>query len=109
MARPRSGWYEERSSRHEGNTLYDQPRSERHNRDDRSYDRRDDWTCSHDGDRWGYEGGDCQDGRRNERNVFQSQSLPVMCGELKVQGLKGVLTGVKTLLLQDPVSLDHSQ
>ena len=38
MARSRDGRYEEHSSRRERNTLYDQPRSDRCYRDDRSYD-----------------------------------------------------------------------
>ena len=56
MARPRNGRYEENTSCRERETLYDQPRREHRNRDDRSYDRRDDWTRPHDGDHPGPDG-----------------------------------------------------
>ena len=42
MACPGNGRYEKRTSRHERETLYDEPRSKRHRRNDRSYDRQDD-------------------------------------------------------------------
>ena len=42
MARPRNGRYEKSTSRHERETSYDQPRSERGRHNDRSYDRQDD-------------------------------------------------------------------
>ena len=56
MARPRNGRYEERTSRRERETLYDQPRGERCKRHDRSYDRTDD--SIHHGDRRGPNGRD---------------------------------------------------
>ena len=56
LARPRNGRYEERTSRREKETPYDQPRSERHRCDDRSYDRQDDSIRPRDGDRRGPNG-----------------------------------------------------
>ena len=51
MGHYRNGRYELRSSHRDANTVYDQSRSGRYYRDDRSGDRHDDWTCPRDGDR----------------------------------------------------------
>ena len=72
MARPRNRRYEERTSRRERETLYDQPRGERRKRHDRSYDRTDD-SIRH-GDRRGPNGRDSRRESGRQRPPWDSSS-----------------------------------
>ena len=55
-------WYDEPYHPYGYNTQYNQSRDSHYYHDDRLSDRYNDWNHHYDEDRWGYEGGDRQDG-----------------------------------------------